>query len=282
MALGIGLAAVRSDKNSGNDAFGLVALCSIGPILSVMLLGIVMPTWTRLTPPCPSPRWPPPRRPPPLFVHELPDYGRGGGRGPAAHCGHLRPLPADLPPLPPAPAAEDAGGFSLHLPGPGPLPHRGERGLPPRRRHHRRGPSPPGGPAGCWCPSGPWWATSSSGPSPLCGCWPGRWRRSPTAPSPSGPSTWPCPSASPSPWAWPWCGSLRGSHPVVPDPRLRGGPGDDLPGPPDLHRRGLRLRRGGLGPHDHHLPPPLAMGGLRGGGGRRAHRRLRHRGPWWP
>ena len=32
MALGIGLAAVRSDKNSGSDAFGLVALCSVsGP-----------------------------------------------------------------------------------------------------------------------------------------------------------------------------------------------------------------------------------------------------------
>ena len=43
MALGIGLAAVRSDKNSSNDSFGLVALCSIGPILSVMILGIVMP-----------------------------------------------------------------------------------------------------------------------------------------------------------------------------------------------------------------------------------------------
>lgn len=40
MALGIGMASVRSDKNSGNDSFGLIALCSIGPILSVLLLGI--------------------------------------------------------------------------------------------------------------------------------------------------------------------------------------------------------------------------------------------------
>lgn len=40
MALGIGMAAVRSDKNSSNDSFGLIALCSIGPILSVMLLGV--------------------------------------------------------------------------------------------------------------------------------------------------------------------------------------------------------------------------------------------------
>jgi len=40
MAFGVGLAALRNDKNSSSDSFGLVALCSIGPILAVMLLGI--------------------------------------------------------------------------------------------------------------------------------------------------------------------------------------------------------------------------------------------------
>ncbi len=40
MALGVGVASVRSDKNSTSDSFGLVALCSIGPILSVLILGI--------------------------------------------------------------------------------------------------------------------------------------------------------------------------------------------------------------------------------------------------
>lgn len=40
MALGIGMAAVRSDKNSSNDSFGLIALCSLGPIMAVLLLGI--------------------------------------------------------------------------------------------------------------------------------------------------------------------------------------------------------------------------------------------------
>lgn len=40
MAMGIGMASVRSDKNSGNDSFGLIALCSIGPILSVLVLGV--------------------------------------------------------------------------------------------------------------------------------------------------------------------------------------------------------------------------------------------------
>lgn len=41
MAFGLGLASVRSDKGSQDDSFGLVALCSIGPILAVLLLGIV-------------------------------------------------------------------------------------------------------------------------------------------------------------------------------------------------------------------------------------------------
>jgi len=40
MALGVGLASVRSDKNASSDSFGLVALSSVGPILAVMILGI--------------------------------------------------------------------------------------------------------------------------------------------------------------------------------------------------------------------------------------------------
>lgn len=40
MALGIGMASVRSDKNSSNDSFGLISLCSVGPVLAVLVLGI--------------------------------------------------------------------------------------------------------------------------------------------------------------------------------------------------------------------------------------------------
>jgi hypothetical protein len=40
LAMGVGVASVRSDKDSQNDSFGLVSLCSVGPILSVLLLGI--------------------------------------------------------------------------------------------------------------------------------------------------------------------------------------------------------------------------------------------------
>lgn len=41
IALGIGAASIRNDKNSESDSFGLVALCSVGPILSVMILGLI-------------------------------------------------------------------------------------------------------------------------------------------------------------------------------------------------------------------------------------------------
>ncbi len=40
MAVGIGLSASRIDKDSSGDSFGLIALCSVGPIMMVMLLGI--------------------------------------------------------------------------------------------------------------------------------------------------------------------------------------------------------------------------------------------------
>lgn len=41
MALGVGVSAIRSDRHAADDSFGLVALCSIGPILAVMILGMV-------------------------------------------------------------------------------------------------------------------------------------------------------------------------------------------------------------------------------------------------
>ncbi len=40
MALGIGVSSIRSDSDADNDSFGLVALCSIGPILAVMILSL--------------------------------------------------------------------------------------------------------------------------------------------------------------------------------------------------------------------------------------------------
>ena len=41
MAMGVGIAAIRSDQHAADDSFGLVSLCSIGPILSVLVLGLI-------------------------------------------------------------------------------------------------------------------------------------------------------------------------------------------------------------------------------------------------
>lgn len=41
MALGVGVSSIRSDAEETNDSFGLVSLCSIGPIIAVLVLGLI-------------------------------------------------------------------------------------------------------------------------------------------------------------------------------------------------------------------------------------------------
>lgn len=41
MAFGIGISAIRSDKHAAEDSFGLVSLCSVGPIIAVLILGMI-------------------------------------------------------------------------------------------------------------------------------------------------------------------------------------------------------------------------------------------------
>lgn len=41
MAFGIGISSIRSDRHAEDDSFGLVSMCSIGPILAVLILGMV-------------------------------------------------------------------------------------------------------------------------------------------------------------------------------------------------------------------------------------------------
>jgi hypothetical protein len=43
MALGVGISGVLGDRRSKENSFGLVALCSVGPILAVLLLGMFSP-----------------------------------------------------------------------------------------------------------------------------------------------------------------------------------------------------------------------------------------------
>ena len=40
LALGVGVSHIRSDSNAESDSFGLVSLCSVGPILSVLVLSL--------------------------------------------------------------------------------------------------------------------------------------------------------------------------------------------------------------------------------------------------
>ena len=65
MALGVGVASIRSDENAKADSFGLVGLCSIGPILSVLLLGAIYKTQPSTTEGDPS-----------AFVSSTVDLGR--------------------------------------------------------------------------------------------------------------------------------------------------------------------------------------------------------------
>lgn len=44
MDLGVGISAIRNDRHAEDDSFGLVALCSIGPILAVLILSLVYQT----------------------------------------------------------------------------------------------------------------------------------------------------------------------------------------------------------------------------------------------
>jgi hypothetical protein len=43
LALGVGVSHIRSDQSAESDSFGLVALCSVGPILAVLILGFFYP-----------------------------------------------------------------------------------------------------------------------------------------------------------------------------------------------------------------------------------------------
>ena len=41
MAFGVGVSALRGSRHSSQDSFGLIALCSIGPIIAVLLLSLI-------------------------------------------------------------------------------------------------------------------------------------------------------------------------------------------------------------------------------------------------
>lgn len=74
MALGIGISAIRSDKHAANDSFGLVALCSIGPILAVLVLGLIFNPQEGAAGATIIPEIGDSRELGYMFFHELPEY----------------------------------------------------------------------------------------------------------------------------------------------------------------------------------------------------------------
>lgn len=76
MALGIGLSAARSDKDSAGDSFGLIALCSVGPILMVTLLGIFSESGTPSYEATKLPVIETTKDVVNLFAHHLPEYAK--------------------------------------------------------------------------------------------------------------------------------------------------------------------------------------------------------------
>lgn len=74
MALGVGVSAIRNDKNAADDSFGLVALCSVGPILAVMILGLIFkPTESSISVTA-IPQVEDSKQLWDLFAHGIPDY----------------------------------------------------------------------------------------------------------------------------------------------------------------------------------------------------------------
>ena len=74
MALGIGLSTIGKNENSGGDSFGLIALCSIGPIISVMILGLAYGSSGATYTPLDIPSVETTRDLAAIFGKELPEY----------------------------------------------------------------------------------------------------------------------------------------------------------------------------------------------------------------
>ena len=74
MALGVGVSAIRGDRHAADDSFGLVALCSIGPILAVMALGLIYKPTNADYQPVAIPEIADSVELAQLFAHGIPDY----------------------------------------------------------------------------------------------------------------------------------------------------------------------------------------------------------------
>ncbi|MBO5637031.1 MAG: DUF1538 domain-containing protein [Acidaminococcaceae bacterium] len=74
MAFGIGVSALRGTKHSSQDSFGLIALCSIGPIIAVLLLSLIFRPENAVFQPITVPKVLHSLQLSGMFLAELPEY----------------------------------------------------------------------------------------------------------------------------------------------------------------------------------------------------------------
>ena len=73
MAFGVGVSALRGSRHSSQDSFGLIALCSIGPIIAVLILSLIFKPENAVFEPVLVPRVLHSLQLGGLFLQELPD-----------------------------------------------------------------------------------------------------------------------------------------------------------------------------------------------------------------
>ena len=123
LALGVGVSHIRSDRSAEADSFGLVSLCSIGPILSVLILGFFYPSEGASVDVAVS-----------TYADDDGDRQgisdgdpclyEGNGSGHAADCGDLFPVPGSDAADRQAQTGKNLYGFCLYICGAGTVPHR--------------------------------------------------------------------------------------------------------------------------------------------------------------
>ena len=136
MALGLGLTAVRGDKNAESDSFGLVALCSIGPFRAHPGYDL-QPRRGRLyaavhSGHCQHAGALAGIRPRPAGLRER------GPAGAGAHPRVFRGVSGLLPEAAPQGSGKDPGGHAVHAGGADAVPDGRERGLYARGQLHRK------------------------------------------------------------------------------------------------------------------------------------------------
>lgn len=131
MAMGVGMAAVRGDKDAASDSFGLVALSSVGPILAVLLLGCFFNPQDAAYTPTLVPEVATTQDVALTFAGGLPALHGGCRDVHPADCRGVFHLSDDDAPLSEAPKAARAGRLCVYVCRAGAVPVRRECGLRP-------------------------------------------------------------------------------------------------------------------------------------------------------